>query len=124
MHAIQTANTTVGFEGWIQINFTSMVSEWLAKKWSNNVLYITIEYGGENDVQQIHASNVCVNYLLSYSDSEHQPFITAYFENNDTDGHVMKHETVRNISTTVRRASFNLFSTFIFFLYFPFLTVN
>lgn len=105
MHVIQSANTTVGYEGWIQINFTTTLSDWLMKKSTNNILYITIEYENENGVME--PSYVSVNYLLSYSDNEHQPFITAYFENENGEGHSLKHGNIRNVSstTTVRKNS-------------------
>lgn len=54
------------------------------------MLYITIEY--QNEMGQFEASSIDANYLLSYWDSEHQPFITAYFKNEDSDGHVLSYQ--------------------------------
>lgn len=79
---IHIENTTVGFEGWLRINFTSMLTEWIINKRPNNMLYIKIEY--QNEKGQLDFPSVDVNYLLSYWDSEHQPFITAYFRNEES----------------------------------------
>ncbi|XP_055321702.1 protein 60A-like [Sitodiplosis mosellana] len=104
LHAIQTAETTVGFEGWIQINTTSTFREWLTEKKSNNMLYITVEY--ENELGHLDTPSISVNYLLSYTDGERLPFITAYFENNETNGHVLKHGSLKQLpsATTHRRS--------------------
>lgn len=81
LHPIHIENSTVSFEGWIRINFTSMLSEWIVKRRPNNMLYITVEY--QNEKGQLEYPSVDANYLLSYWDSDHQPFITAYFQTED-----------------------------------------
>lgn len=87
LRPIHTVNTTVGSEDWIRINFTSTLSEWIVNRRSNNLLYISIEY--ENEYGQRDVPSVDANYLLSYWDSDHQPFITAYFRNTDSEDHVV-----------------------------------
>lgn len=81
LHPIHTTNTTVRFEGWIRVNFTKMLDYWMLKTVSNNLLYITIGY--QNDQGLLESSSVDTNYLLSFWDDEHQPFVTAYFKSED-----------------------------------------
>lgn len=102
LQPIHTANTTVGFEGWIRINFTSLLADWIANKRSNNLLYISIEY--ENQYGEMDVPTVDVNYLLSYWDSDHQPFVTAYFKNEDS-------EEFRN-KNQVKQNNFNIYIYF------------
>lgn len=87
MRPIHTVNTTVGFEGWIRINFTSVLADWIVEMRLNNLLQISIEY--ENEYGQRDIPSVDLNYLLSYWDSDRQPFITAYFKNEDSEGHML-----------------------------------
>lgn len=63
------------------------------------MLYVTIEY--ENEMGYLDTSSISVNYLLSFSDTEHVPFITAYFENNESDGHVLKHESLKQLPSVI-----------------------
>lgn len=81
MRPIHITNSTVDYEGWIRINVTSMLNDWLIKSWSNNLLIITVDY--ENDNGQWEVSSVDTNYLLSFWDDEYQPFVTAYFKNEN-----------------------------------------
>lgn len=102
LRPIFTANSTVSFEGWIQVNVTSLLSEWIVNKRPNNMLYISIEYANENG--QFDTPSVDVNYLLNYWDSEHQPFITAYFKSNESKGHTLplkQKVNLWNLSTLV-----------------------
>lgn len=85
LHAIQTVNTTIGFEGWIRINCSSMLSNWIEHKNPNNLVYISIQY--ENQNSQYEISTVDINYLLK--DENHQPFITAYFKSEDSENHAL-----------------------------------
>ncbi|XP_031632690.1 protein 60A-like [Contarinia nasturtii] len=95
LHVIQTAKTTVGFDGWIQMNFTTKLSEWITKKESSNLLYIRIEY--EDEMGHWETPSISTNFLLCYSDNELQPFITAYFESENPDGHVLKHSSLKKV---------------------------
>lgn len=54
----------------------------------------------ENELGHIATPSVSVNYLLSYLDAERLPFITAYFETTDSGGHVLKHESPKQLSST------------------------
>lgn len=82
LHPIHIENTTVDYEGWIQFNFTTHLSAWIINKRPNNLLYITIQC--ENAKHQMETPSIDVNYLLSLWDTQHQPFITAYFKNDET----------------------------------------
>lgn len=84
MHPVHVENTTVSFEGWIQLNFTTILSEWIQKKRPNNMLDITIQC--ENARHQLETPSIDADYLLSLWDSQRQPFITAYFKNDDSYG--------------------------------------
>lgn len=97
MHAIQMVKTTTRYHGWIQMNFTSKLNEWITKKESNNLLYITVEY--ENELGNWETPNISTNKLLSYSDNEKQPFITAYFANDESYGHVLARKPVKKMTT-------------------------
>lgn len=61
------------------------------------MLYITMEY--ENEFGHLDTPSISVNYLLSYTD-EHLPFITAYFENTETDGHLLRHTSLKQLPIT------------------------
>lgn len=89
--------TTVGFEGWIQINVTTTFSDWILIKMANNLLYVKMEF--ENEFGHLITPIVDVNYLLSFTDGNHQPFIIAYFESADGVGHILEHKSMNNIST-------------------------
>lgn len=86
MHPVHIENTTVSFEGWIQLNFTTILSEWIQKKRPNNMLDITIQC--ENARHQLETPSIDADYLLSLWDSQRQPFITAYFKNDDSYGNM------------------------------------
>lgn len=83
LRSIHVTNTTGSFEGWIRVNFTEMLDNWVKKTRPNNLLYITIAY--ENGDGVLETSSVDTNYLLSFWDDEHQPFVTAYFTNENHD---------------------------------------
>lgn len=85
LHPIHIENTTVNYEGWIQINFTTILREWIANKRPNNMLDITIQC--QNAKHQMETPSIDANYLLSLWDTQRQPFITAYFKNDDSHGH-------------------------------------
>lgn len=82
LHTIHVESTTVDYEGWIRVNFTSVFEDWILSKRSSNLLYITIQY--EDDEGHLATPSVDANYLLSYWDREHQPFITAFFKNDQS----------------------------------------
>lgn len=81
LRPIYILNTTVNYEGWIRINFTTTLNEWLIKSWSHNLLFISIDYENENG--ELETSSIDTNYLLSFWDDEHQPFVTAYFKSEN-----------------------------------------
>lgn len=95
LHPIHIENTTVNYEGWIQFNFTKTISTWIKLKRPNNMLYITIQC--ENRQHQMETPSIDANYLLSLWDTQHQPFITAYFKNDESHGHtILSKHKVKN----------------------------
>lgn len=84
LHPIHIENTTVNYEGWIQLNFTTILSEWIQTKRPNNMLDITIQC--ENAKHEMETPSIDANYLLSLWDTQRQPFITAYFKNDESQG--------------------------------------
>lgn len=96
LHPIRIANTTVDYEGWIQFNITTMLREWIVNKRPNNMLDITIEC--QNAKHQMETPSIDANYLLSLWDTEHQPFVTAYFINDASNGYKLstKHKVQIN----------------------------
>lgn len=82
LHPIHIENTTVNYEGWIQINFTTILREWIVNKRPNNMLDITIQC--QNAKHQMETPSIDANYLLSLWDTQRQPFITAYFRNDES----------------------------------------
>lgn len=86
IHPIHVENTTVNYEGWIQLNFTTILTDWIRTKRPNNMLDITIQC--ENAKGQMETPSIDANYLLSLWDAQRQPFITAYFKNDESNGNI------------------------------------
>lgn len=84
LHPIHIENTTINYEGWIQMNFTTILSEWIQTKRPNNMLDIKMQC--QNSKHQMETPSIDVNYLLSLWDAQRQPFITAYFKNDESHG--------------------------------------
>lgn len=82
LHPIHIENTTVNYEGWIQFNITDILREWIVNKRPNNRLDIKIQC--QNAKHQMETPSIDANYLLSLWDTQRQPFITAYFKNDET----------------------------------------
>lgn len=55
LRPIGVESTTVNYEGWIQFNFTTVLSGWIVNKPPNNMLDITIECNTSNG----NSSNRC-----------------------------------------------------------------
>lgn len=80
LYPIYIHNTTVEYEGWIRINVTEMVSDWMKPSFPTNILYFTVH--NENDRGQLIKSIKDTKFVLGMESTEHQPFITAFFQNH------------------------------------------
>lgn len=63
---------------------------------ANNLLYVQMQF--ENEYGHLVTPIVDVNYLLSFTDDDHQPFIVAYFESTNGLGHTLEHKSLTNMS--------------------------
>lgn len=83
MSEISVINTTAGYYGWLQINVTIVMDEWIQYPLENLGLYISAYPAGKPELH-INIKHIGIGLGNERHDAEHQPFLIGFFFNGET----------------------------------------